>query len=157
MIHYILNTGVTESEPRDNTSDAVLRLLAPIFEPGSHPFPITEYRAEVIETRAGCFCLVIDEKELPRISVAVAEDSIAADLLWPDLVRFYEIMKTWNGTAPVSTASVFQPMSAPWYATMKIFTDPNDTGFLKEFARHFAWGWIDHQRWCGVRPDRRRW
>lgn len=145
------------SEPRGNTSDAVLRLLAPIFEPGSHPFPIMEYRAEVIETRAGCFCLVVDEKDLPRISIAVAEDRIAAELLWTDLVRFYQIMKTWNGTAPVSTTSLFQPTSQPWYATMEIFTEPSDTGFLKEFARHFAWGWIDQHGRRGIRPAWQRW
>lgn len=157
LIHYQLNTGETNPEPRQNISDAVLRLLTSLYEPGNHPFPVMEYQAEVVETLAGCFCLVVDErKELPLIAVAVAEDHVAAGRLWPDLVRYYEIMKTWNGTVPVSTASISQPTPAPWYATMEIFVNADDAGFLQEFARHFAWGWIDQQRWREVWSNRQR-
>lgn len=157
MLHYRLNTGSIEHEPPSSTSDEVLRMLMPMYYPGSHPLPVDGYRAEVIEVGAGCFCLVIDEvSELPLLSVAVAEDSLVADELWYELIRFCEAIQRCGGLAPFPTASLIQPVSDPWYATIDFFPDPKEADLLSDFSRHFAWGWVDSQRWRTVWCDRQR-
>lgn len=142
-----MNTGRMQSEVRGNASDSVLRLLTQVYDPGCHPLPVMGYRAEVVETRAGCLCLIIKERtSLPLMTVAVAEGSDSAEQLWPDLVRYFDTLRWTLDIATVPAKHIVRPTSEPWYATLSMFAGPNDSLFLGDFCRHFAWGWIERQQ-----------
>ncbi|WP_203328922.1 hypothetical protein [Candidatus Laterigemmans baculatus] len=142
-----MNTGRTQMEFRGDASDDVLRLLKRMYEPGCHPMPVVGYRAEVVQTRAGCLCLLIKERtSLPLLTIAVAESSESADRLWPDMARYFEALRWSLDAATEPATQTTRPAREPWYATLAMFPDRDDRVILKDFCRHYAWGWVERQQ-----------
>jgi hypothetical protein len=143
MLHYTLNTGHTRESPRSEVRDEVLRILRPLLGAGKHDLPIEGYQLVLDTLGGGALATVYRGADVPVVTIGIAPDAAAAEVLWPHLESLYLRIAELPGLRSADFPVARRPAQTPWVAAVVIGPMPREAYWLGDFERCLAWAWIE--------------
>ena len=152
LLHYTLNTGHSQPQPRSSVSEEVILALRPVVQSAGGPLPdpfSAFYTQITIEPSGGCTYSIWRAKQ-PLIMCALAWSEPTASNLFDLVEKMYLDLSDQFPVLFTPLHEPKQPATLPWLAVlilpqMALTTSRSDIAWLGDFERSLAWSILSLQ------------